>query len=155
MNITQRLVLLFLIVSLSFCGFIYVYFQIKKQEGNIYSQADALQRKQIINAFIEIKKNNVMRVIDTKSNNHVFDDILSNPSSKPIQRRLQSLIALNNQDLIQVYDSTGTLLFSGVSDKDAQLKDFRFDIVSTLFLSLNYAGISCSKLNHYHFSFRN
>lgn len=126
MKITQRLVVLFLIVSFSFCAIIFLYFQIKKQEGKIYGQADALQRKQIINAFIEIKKNNVMRFIDDNSVGEAIANFTRKPSSDFAQQNLQSLITTNNLDLVQVYDTLGTLIFNGISDKEPQLKDFRF-----------------------------
>ncbi len=126
MKITQRLVVLFLIVSISFCAIIFLYFQIKKQEGKIYGQADALQRKQIINAFIEIKKNNVMRFIDDNSVGDAVADFTINRSSRWAQQNLQTLIPANNLDLVQIYDSTGVMLFSEGSDKEPKLRDFRF-----------------------------
>jgi len=126
MKITQRLVVLFLIVSLSFCTIIYLYFQIKKQEGKIYGEADALQRKQIINAFIEIKKNNVMRFIDENSVGDPLANFTNNYSSAWAQNKLQALILSSNLDLVQIYDTLGVAIFSGVSDKEPQLRDFRF-----------------------------
>ena len=126
MKITQRLVILFLIVSLSFCAIIFLYFQIKKQEGNIYGQADALQRKQIINAFIEIKKNNVMQLIDDNIAGNALADYTRNHSTALAQGKLHSLLSQNNLDLVQVYDTMGVAIYNGVSNKEPLLKDFRF-----------------------------
>jgi signal transduction histidine kinase/CheY-like chemotaxis protein len=126
MKITQRLVVLFLIVSLSFCAIILLYFQIKKQEGRIYGEADALQRKQIINAFIEIKKNNVMRLIDEHSMDDAMANFTASKSAAWAESNLKPLLAANNLDIIQIYDTTGVSIFTASSNIDPQLRGFTF-----------------------------
>lgn len=126
MRITQRLVALLLIVSLAFAFLIYLVFQIKKQEGTLYSQADALQRRQIINAFIDIKKNDVMRLIDENSDADVLLDFAKGWSKERAAGHLDRLMTRNELDLIQFYDASGKPLYNSTPEHQAKLRNMIF-----------------------------
>jgi len=126
MKITQRLVILLLIVSLAFGAFIYLYFQIKKLEGKLYSQADALQRRQIINAFIDIKKYNIMNLVDINSVNNELVSFTFNRHRPTTRENLHKLITQKSLDIVQVYDSVGTLIYASNSNAEPELDSFRF-----------------------------
>lgn len=135
MKITQRLVVLFLIVSISFGVLIYLFFLIKKQEGRLYSQAEALQRRQIINAFIDIKKNDVMRLID---DNSIEDGLLYYTKSRSQQwakNNLSRILIKNDLDFIQVYDTSGIIIFSTSTPNQPLFNNFRLppDFFNTLY----------------------
>ena len=143
MKITQRLTLLFLVVSLSFTAFIFTFFQIKKQETVIYQKADVLQRRQIINAFIDIKKASLMSLLDSYS---IWDELYhytSYPSYNWAQANLKSLISDYNLDLVQVYDSTGKVVFSTASAKEPELQKTLFP--SGFFTTMNKERRSSSR----------
>jgi signal transduction histidine kinase/CheY-like chemotaxis protein len=135
MKTTQRLVVLFLIVTLSFAVFIFLFFQIKKQEGKLYSQADAFQRRQIINTFIEVKKNDFLRQMDDRA---VDDGIVSFTRSRSqawADANLRLLINKFGYDLVQVYDNTGKSIYTTVSGSSSGLSQYRispefFDILN-------------------------
>jgi len=126
MKITQRLVVLFLIVSLAFAVLIYLVFQIKKQEGKLYSQADALQRRQILNAFIDIKKNDVMRLVDENSVDDAVHNAARNRSQILAEKHLGRLIDRNELDLVQVYDAAGASIYNATSANQQDLQNVLF-----------------------------
>jgi signal transduction histidine kinase/CheY-like chemotaxis protein len=125
MKTTQRLVVLFLIVSLSFAVFIYLFFQIKKLEGKLYSQADAFQRRQIINTFIEVKKNDFLRQVDDRAIDDGMVFYTRNRSQAWADTNLRRLINRLDYDLVQVYDTSGTVIYNAVSGANPELSRYR------------------------------
>jgi signal transduction histidine kinase/ActR/RegA family two-component response regulator len=125
MKITQRLVVLFLIVSLSFAVLIYLFFQIKELEGKLYSQADALQRRQIINTFIEVNKNDFMRTVDDRAIDDEMVGYVRFRNQTWANQSLYRLIARNDFDLVQVYDTSGTAIYNAISGLAPELASFR------------------------------
>ncbi|MFO7659676.1 MAG: histidine kinase dimerization/phospho-acceptor domain-containing protein, partial [Candidatus Cloacimonadaceae bacterium] len=126
MRIKQRLVALLLIVSLAFAFLIYLVFQIKKQEGTLYSQADALQRRQIINAFVDIKKNDVMRLIDENSDAEVLLNFAKGWSKERAAGHLDRLLERNELDLIQFYDAAGNPIYNSTPEHQTRLQNMLF-----------------------------
>jgi signal transduction histidine kinase/CheY-like chemotaxis protein len=121
MKITQRLVVLFLIVALSLSVFIYIFLYIKKEEGKLYSQADALQRRQIITAFIDLKKSEIMRLVDETSAEEAMVSYTGNRSTLWAQRNLSRLLSVHDMDLVQVYDASGKVYYSAASGRQPSL----------------------------------
>ena len=126
MKITQRLVVLLLIVSLAFAFLIYLFFQLKKQEGALYNQADALQRRQIINAFIDIKKNDVMRLIDENSDDEVLLELARGRAQQRPEGHLDRLLTRNELDLVRFFDADGRPQYNGVSEQQQELSNLQF-----------------------------
>lgn len=112
MKITQRLIVLFLIVSLSLGAYIYLFFLIKQEEGRLYSQADAFQRRQILNAFIDIRRNEVMRLVAENAAAPEMLQFVRTRSKNWSSQHLMPLLSGYDLDLVQVYDTAGTALYS-------------------------------------------
>lgn len=126
MRITQRLILLFFFVILAFSVFIYVFFQIKQQEGQLMSKADELQRRQIINAFIDIKKSKMMQMLaDTTAADAMFS-FASQPHPGKAYNKLQNLILKYELDCLLVFDSQGKEIFQNASPRLPELKTQTF-----------------------------
>lgn len=125
MKITQRLVVLFLIVSLAFTVFIYLFFLIKQQEGKLYSQADAFQRRQILNAFIDIKKNEIIRLVDENAGDADIIRYTSLRGSRQAINDLNKILVKNNLDLIQICDKSGESIYNVISNEQSDLQYFR------------------------------
>jgi signal transduction histidine kinase/ActR/RegA family two-component response regulator len=125
MKITQRLIVLFLIVSLSLGAYIYLFFLIKQEEGRLYSQADALQRRQILNAFIDIRRNEVMRLAAETA---AAPEMLKYVRSRSRDRgndNLKSLLTRYDLDLVQVYDTAGVAIYSTSTPSNLNLYQYR------------------------------
>ncbi len=124
MIITHRLLVLFLIISISLTVFILVFLQIKKEERKLYNLGDALQRRQIINSFLNIKKKGIMSILE---DNKLYEDLVSylqNPNTKIYNHSFKALLSTYNLDLVQIYNQSGIRMQNYVSEYEHGLENF-------------------------------
>ncbi len=120
MKITQRLVVLLLIVCLTLTAFIFIFLLIKRQEGKLYIQADALQRRQILSGFIDIRRNEITSLAQEISANRGVTDYLNSRKTSLAEANLQFVLAREGLDLVQVYGRRGGLIYSSASKRTLQ-----------------------------------
>mgnify|MGYP000988694705 CR=1 FL=1 len=64
MRISQRLLVLFIVIAFAFGAFFYLFFHIKQQEMKLYGESDTIQRRYAIDTIFQLKRNNQQLALD-------------------------------------------------------------------------------------------
>jgi len=127
MRISQRLLILFLVIALGFGGFFYLFFHIKREEMRIYSESDLSQRKSSIDTVFQIKADNQLALLDNYS---IWDETVKYIHSKNrnwADNNLAPLLNSFSYTMVQVYGVDHNLLYSFTGSGIQGLQDFRID----------------------------
>lgn len=127
MRISQRLLILFVLIVIGFGGFFYLFFHIKREESRLYLDSDNSQRRSTIDTIFNLKAGNQMSMLDDYS---TWDSMLQNTrkgNTRWIDDNLSSLTKSFAYSLVQVYDSQHRLIYNRSDDSITGIEDFRIE----------------------------
>lgn len=127
MRITSRLLLLFVLITLSFAGYFYLFIHIKNTESRIFQESDLYGRKQTIDSMFEIKKETQKGIVNEYQISEEMIRFLKTRRAGWAQRNLGSLIKAHGFALVQVYDTEKRLVWSEHDPTLPNLQDFRYE----------------------------
>lgn len=64
MRISQRLLILFILIAFAFGAFFYLFYHIKQEELRVFAESDLNQRRTTIDAIFELKANAMLSHLD-------------------------------------------------------------------------------------------
>jgi PAS domain S-box-containing protein len=127
MRISQRLLILFIVIVLGFGGFFYLFFHIKREETRVYLESDLSQRRSTIDTIFKLQAGNQMAHLETYSR---WDDMVhfSNAhNARWANDNLGSLTKSFGYSLVQAYDLNHKLIYNRDDDSVTGLQDFRVE----------------------------
>jgi len=127
MRIASRLLLLFIVIAIVFGAFFYLFYHIKHEEMRLYREADLDQRRQTIDAVLKIKSEAQMQqTLDYA----ISDETVNYIHSRDPEWARENLRTINsnlNYSLVQIYDTSGRILYSNAKDDIPGLNSFRLE----------------------------
>lgn len=127
MRISQRLLLLFILIAFAFGAFFYLFFHIKQEELRVFAESDLNQRRTTIDAIFELKANAMLTHLDDIAIAQEMASFIRGNNPYWIQYRAGSLIETIGYSAVQVYDAKGNLLYQDSDDQISGLQDWRLD----------------------------
>lgn len=127
MRISQRLLILFIVITLGFGGFFYLFFHIKKEETRVYLESDISQRRSTIDTIFQLKSGNQMALLEDYS---VWDDMVrytKTRDSRWADDNLGTLTQSFSYSLVQTYDVNHNIIYNRGDDSITGLEDFRIE----------------------------
>lgn len=148
MNITTRVILLFLVIIVSFAGFFYMFYTIKAKESRIYVDADNMQRRQAIDSFLTLKQSQDLDITKNLRSDSGLRRFVQTRYHHWASINLAPMFTDHDLDLVQVYGGDKRLIYGVADENNDSLADFVFD--KTLLDSLSSKGhLTCvTKLNN-------
>ncbi len=142
MRISSRLLLLFIVITIVFGAFFYMFYHFKHEEMRLYNEADRDQRRHTINAVIQIKNETL---IEHTENYAIWDETVTfarNLDPVWANSNLKTIISNLDYSLVQIYDKRGRLLYSDATQSAPGTSMYRLEpaIMDSLggYLNLNY-----------------
>ena len=129
MKISQRLLLLFIVIAIVFGAFFYLFNYIKQEEMKVYVEYDNNQQRLALNALITTKSDQQMRFLDEYSIN---DDIYSAVTTHNVpkaEKLLTPLISSLGYSIVQIYDEKGNLLLNLYTESHPELNNLLIDSI--------------------------
>lgn len=129
MRISQRLLILFILIAFAFGAFFYLFFHIKQEELRVFAESDLSQRRTTIDAIFDLKAKNMLTLLDDYA---IRDDMLKfcrgqNPVSSISASAAKSIIGSFGYSSVQIYDAAGNILFQESDEAINGLQDWRLD----------------------------
>ena len=124
MRISQRLIILFVVITIGFGGFSYLFFHIKREESRLYLESDTSQRRSTIDTIFQLKTGNQMSLLDTYS---LWDDMVYYTITHDeswAKKNLSPLTTAFPYSLVQVYDTKHHLLYNSSAKPITGLENF-------------------------------
>jgi len=125
MRISQRLLILFIVIAFAFGAFFYLFYSIKQEEMRVYRESDVSQRRNTIDALFQFKANNLMLVIDDYALSNDMVRYVDKPDPAWSERVLSNLISSFGYSLVQVYDASANLIYSKSDETISNIDSFR------------------------------
>lgn len=122
MKISQRLLLLFIVIALVFGAFFYLFNYIKHKELKVYIEYDNNQQRLALNALIATQNDQQMRFLDEYSINADIYDAVTSHNIPRTEKLLTPLISSFGYNLVQVYDTDKNLLLNLYSESHPELE---------------------------------
>jgi PAS domain S-box-containing protein len=127
MRISQRLLILFILIAFAFGAFFYLFFHIKQEELRVFSDSDLNQRRTTIDAIFELKANAMLTQLDNLAVSDEIRSFLAGHNYPWLENQANSLISSFGYSAIQVYDAKGNILYQDTDDQITGLQDWRMD----------------------------
>ncbi len=127
MRISQRLLVLFLVIATGFGGFFYLFFHIKREEMRIYGESDLSQRKGSIETVFKLKADNQLALLDDYSLWDETAKFIKSKDTRWADKNLLPLLSAFSYSLVQVYDNKNRLLYSGHAEGIKGLEELVID----------------------------
>ena len=127
MRINQRLLALFVVISVGFGGFFYLFFHIKQQEMRIYADSDQSQRRSTIDTIFQQRIDTQLSLLQNYS---VWDEMLhylQRRDQKWAENNLASLIQSFSYSLVQIYNRDRVLIYSHADHSISGLVDYTIE----------------------------
>ncbi len=129
MKISQRLLLLFIVIAIVFGAFFYLFNYIKQEEMKVYIEYDNNQQRLALNALIATKSDQQMRFLDEFSiNDDIYSAVASHNVTKA-EKLLTPLISSFGYSVAQIYDEQGHLLLNLYSESLPELNNLLIDSI--------------------------
>ncbi|MCB5270058.1 MAG: ATP-binding protein [Candidatus Cloacimonadaceae bacterium] len=138
MRISQRLLILFILIAFAFGAFFYLFFHIKQEELRVFAESDLQQRRTTIDAIFELKANNMLTILDDYAIRDEMIRFTRGQSSVWTSSAASSILRSFGYSMVQIYDTKGNILFQETDDAISGLQDWRLDPV---FLEGKASGI--------------
>ena len=127
MRISQRLLILFVVIAIGFGGFFYLFFHIKREETRLYQESDINQRRSTIDTIFQLKAGNQMSLLEDYSR---WDDMVNYVKTRNprwADNNLGTLTQSFPYCLVQAYDTKHRLIYNRSDNSITGLEDFRIE----------------------------
>lgn len=127
MRISQRLLILFMVIAIGFGGFFYLFFHIKSEEMRVYLESDLSQRRATIDTIFKMKQENHLALLDDYS---IWDDMgqcIKTRNKTWAESNLSTIITNFSYSLVQAYDSDHNLLYTFSDNSSTDLEGFSIE----------------------------
>lgn len=127
MRISQRLLILFIVISFAFAAFLFLFYNIKQEEMRVYKEGDLQQRKLTIDTILSLKTSSQLRLSEDYT---VWDDMyafVQKPNHKWAENNLNTLLISFDNSIVQVYNANGEVVYTVTDDAISDLANFRVD----------------------------
>lgn len=127
MRISQRLLILFILIAFAFAAFFYLFFHIKQEELRIFAESDLNQRRTAIDAIFELKTSTMLSLLDDCAIRDEMLQFTQRPDAAWISSTPLMAIRSFGYSVLQIYDAKGELLYQENDDSVIGLQDWRLD----------------------------
>lgn len=124
MRISQRLLILFVVIAIGFGGFFYLFFHIKREEMRVYLESDLSQRRATIDTIFKMKQESQLALLDDYSIWDSMENFVGTRNQKWANDNLGTIISNFSYSLVQVYDKNYQLLYNLSDDSITDLEGF-------------------------------
>lgn len=127
MRISQRLLILFVVIAIGFGGFFYLFFHIKREETRLYQESDLNQRRSTIDTIFQLKEGNQMSLLEDYSR---WDDMVNFTKTRNARWADNNLGTLTQSfpySLVQTYDAKHRLIYNRSDNSITGLEEFRIE----------------------------